>query len=120
MSTKANVERAQDAINVLADITTAIFENCKRILFFLEVFVLLDMLGFPYEDEFWMLACIAWREGFALHACHFVCRGVSVMHDLVDTGYRDVITRFEFLRHREPPYRWIKCRDQYCPKQPTV
>jgi len=73
-----------------------------EILFLLEVFVLLDMLSFPYEDEFGMFAGITRWEWFALHACHFVCRGVSVMSYFVDTGYRDIIAGLEFLRHWEP------------------
>lgn len=65
------------------------------------MFVLFDMFGCSYKYEFGMFTRIAWREWFAFHACHLMWLGMRVMYNFVNTGDRNIIAGFEFLRHRK-------------------
>ncbi len=57
------------------------------------------MLSRPHKHEAGMLACIARWEWLSTNASYFMRLGMRVVRNFVNTGLRNFISRFEFLRH---------------------
>jgi hypothetical protein len=58
-----------------------------------------NVMRFPDKDEPWMAARITRREWLTLDTRNFMRLGMLIVRNFVDTGLRNVVSRFVFFRH---------------------